>query len=240
MIDTIQDSLDRAASDQKLSDIDIEYYYEGIQSQLTDLLSVSSKKNYLKKFENKIDNCEDIYEDEIDNIKDMMYTRVIDIIADKFQITVDKDDTALSAIAKNLYKFFVLEYTNNLTYFFEMYIVENKKDIAKELETIIPNAKRIEGLDSKTSIILNNISETIKIISGSSISFTEYVEYINEHPESSACVNEMIEYDKYILSDTDNFIQSMFDMLLNEEEGFGKIYTDLQLNIFNRYKSEDF
>lgn len=240
MIDTIQDSLDRAASDQKLSDIDIEYYYEGIQSQLTDLLSVSSKKNYLKKFENKIDNCEDIYEDEIDNIKDMMYTRVIDIIADKFQIAVDKDDTALSAIAKNLYKFFVLEYTNNLTYFFEMYIVENKKDIAKELETIIPNAKRIEGLDSKTSIILNNISETIKIISGSSISFTEYVEYINEHPESSACVNEMIEYDKYILSDTDNFIQSMFDMLLNEEEGFGKIYTDLQLNIFNRYKSEDF
>ena len=51
----LQDSLDRAVSDQKLSDIDIDFYYEGIISQLDNLLNLSSKKNFLKKFENKVE-----------------------------------------------------------------------------------------------------------------------------------------------------------------------------------------
>ena len=59
------------------------------------------------------------------------------------------------------------------------------------------------------------------------------------HPEASASANEMVEYDKEILSETDNIVDSIFDALIHEEEGFGKIYTDLQLNIFNRFKSKD-
>ena len=43
----LQESLDKAVSDQKLSDIDIDFYYEGIQSQLDNLLSISSKTNKL-------------------------------------------------------------------------------------------------------------------------------------------------------------------------------------------------
>ena len=235
----LQDSLDRAVSDQKLSDIDIDFYYEGIISQLDNLLNLSSKKNFLKKFENKVEDMVGLYPDEIDTLLNSMYNSVIDVISERLNFEVSKEDEPLSALAKNLYKFFVLNYTDNITYFLEMYIIENKQDIAKKLEGIGSAPKRIEGLDSKLSLILNNISDTIEIINGSSVDFSEFIEYVNMHPEASASANEVMEYDKDILSETDNIVDSIFDALIHEEEGFGKIYTELQLNIFNRFKSKD-
>lgn len=235
----LQDAISRAISDQKLSDIDIDYYYEGIQSQLDNLLSMSSKKNYLKKFENKVDESIELYDDEMKSTKELMYNTVIDMISSALGFEVDKDEVSLNNLAKTLYKFFVLEYTDNLTYFLEMYIVENKKEITKELESRIQNPKRIEGLDSKIAIILNNISDTIDIISGDNITFSDYVEYILRHPEASAAANDMLDYDRDVLSETDNTIDSILSSLINEEEGFGKIYTDLQLNIFKRFGSDD-
>ena len=201
---------------------------------------MSSKKNYLKKFESKIEETESLYDDEIKEAKDIMYNNVIDLIADSLGFEIDKTEYPLHTVAKTLYKFFVLEYNTNLTYFLEMYIIENKKDIAKSLEDSIMNPKRIEGLDSKTAIILNNIADTIDIIAGADISFDEYVRYITMHPEVSASASAMLEYDNEILSNTDEFVDSVLQDLKNEEEGFGKIYTDLQLNIFDRYKTSDF
>ena len=88
-------------------------------------------------------------------------------------------------------------------------------------------------------MILNNISDTIEIISNMNITFGEFVEYINRHPEASSSANDMIEYERDIMSDTDDLVKGIFDSLIHEEEGFGKIYTDLQLNIFERFKSPD-
>ena len=139
----LQDSLDKAVSDQKLSDIDIDFYYEGIQSQLDNLLSISSKKNYLKKFENKINDHDTFYQDELEETKEMMYNSIIDMISDKLNFEIDKSEISLGKLAKTLYKFFVLNYTTNITYFLEMYILENKKDICRELEKLVSSPKRI-------------------------------------------------------------------------------------------------
>lgn len=235
----LQESLDKAVSDQKLNDLDIDFYYEGIESQLDNLLSISSKKNYLKKFENKIDDPESFYPDEIEQTKEIMYNDIINMISEKLGFEIDKDEVSLSKLAKTLYKFFVLNYTENITYFLEMFILENKKDICRELENRSATSKRIEGVDSKIALILNNISDTIEIIDGMNISFGEFIEYINKHPEATSSANDMIEYEKDIMSDTDDLMKTIFTELMNEEEGFGKIYTDLQLNIFERFKSPD-
>ena len=120
-----------------------------------------------------------------------------------------------------------------------MFILENKKDICRELEKVVSGSKRIEGLDQKTAMILNNISDTIEIIDGMNISFGEFIEYINKHPEASSSANDMIEYEQDLMSETDDIVNEIFRELKDEEEGFGKIYTDLQLNIFERFKSPD-
>lgn len=235
----LQESLDRAVSDQKLSDLDIDFYYEGIESQLENLLSISSKKNYLKKFENKINDPETYYPDEIEETKEVMYTNVISMISEKLGFEIDKDEVSLDKLAKTLYKFFVLNYTENITYFLEMYIIENKKDICRELENREATSKRIEGVDSKIALILNNISDTIEIIHSMDITFDEFIDYINKHPEAGSSVNNMVEYERDLMSETDEIIDNIFKELMSEEEGFGKIYTDLQLNIFDRFKSSD-
>lgn len=71
------------------------------------------------------------------------------------------------------------------------------------------------------------------------ISFDEYIEYINKHPEATSASNDMVEYSRDLMAETDDIVNNIFTDLLNEEEGFGKIYTDLQLNIFDRFKSSD-
>lgn len=235
----LQDTLDKAVSDQKLEDFDIEFYYEGIESQLDSLLSMSSKKNYLKKFENKINDPETFYPDEIEETKEVMYNDIINMISNKLDFEIDKDEVSLGKLAKTLYKFFVLNYTDNITYFLEMFILENKKDICRELENRNTSSKRIAGVDSKIALILNNISDTIEIIQSMDVSFGDYVEYINKHPDASSSANDMIEYERDLITESDEIMNHIFRELMDEEEGFGKIYTDLQLNIFERFKSPD-
>lgn len=235
----LQDTLDKAVSDQKLEDFDIEFYYEGIESQLDSLLSMSSKKNYLKKFENKINDPETFYPDEIEETKEVMYNDIINMISNKLDFEIDKDEVSLGKLAKTLYKFFVLNYTDNITYFLEMFILENKKDICRELENRNTSSKRIAGVDSKIALILNNISDTIEIIQSMDVSFGDYVEYINKHPDAPSSANDMIEYERDLITESDEIMNHIFRELMDEEEGFGKIYTDLQLNIFERFKSPD-
>ena len=239
MENIFQDSLDRAISDQKLEEIDIEYYYDAIDSQIDSLLSLPSKKNYLKKFEQKI-NDEELALDHAEKryFLDEMYNTIITKISEKLGFSVDTDEVKINQLAKNLYKFFVLDYTTNLTYFLEMYIIENKNNLIKNLNN--PIEKRIEALPNKISIIMNNISDIIELVASDNINFTEYVSYINKHEDSTSSADIMLEYDRDCLSDTDNTIQLILNELVDENDGFSKIYTDLQLRLFKKFASNDF
>lgn len=239
MEELIQESLERAISDQKLEEIDIDYYYEGIDSQIETLLSIPSKKNYIKKFEKKVNDEElGLLEEEKEYLLDDMYSRVIDMISEKLGFTVNLDDVKLSSLAKTLYNFFVLEYTENLTNFLEMYIIENKETLIKNL--VNPIEKRIEGLPNKISIILNNLSDIIELIFNDDLEFSDYIKYINMHPNSKSSADIIMEYDKNCLNDTDKTIENIIQGLIDEDDGYSKIYTDLQLRIFNRFVSKSF
>jgi hypothetical protein len=235
----IQESMDMALSDQNLDDLDIDYTIECINDQLSDILNMSSKKNYLKRFESKIDKL-DNEDPNVVNMREEVYSNIIDSIAERFKFEVDKDTYSLGNVAKVFYKFFVLEYTDNLVHFLESYIMENQQSILRYLDSntdIVLNTKRIEGVDTKISNILNNISDVIDIINGSNIAFDEYLEYIYKHPESSSSVEEMKDYNETILADTDNIIPAMFESLIDENEGFGKVYSELQMNIFKKFST---
>ena len=239
MREDLNDIYEDAENALTTDELDIDYIIESIQNQVSseELMSSSVKKNYLKAFENNIE-LSDLTDEERSDVRETMYSKIIDIISDRFNIYIQKSDVTNKSLAKNLYKFFILNYTDNVEQFLEMYIIENKKDISDELERKDINSKRIEGIQSKKiSIIINNISFVIEIINSSNISFREFLEYILKHPEVKSSSEEMLEYlDEYI-DDADYAMEIIMEQLVNEEEGFGNIYTELQRRLFSRFSS---
>lgn len=237
-MDTISEALSAAENIISAEDLDLDYITECIHEQVDELMESSSKKNYFKTFENKIDNC-DLNDSEKINVREAMYSDIIDIISEKFNITVNKESVSNRELAKNLYKFFIINYNDNVEQFLEMYILENKKDIIDELERREINAKRVEGISSKKiATILNNISFVIDIIANSGIDFLDFLQYIDKHPESSSSTGELIDFmmDESI-ENADEVITFIMDQLVNEEEGFGNIYTELQRRLFDRFST---
>lgn len=235
MIEDISDVYENAESIISSEDLDLDYIIECINEQISELMESSSKKNYLKTFENKIDKS-DLSEDERINVRESMYNDIIDIIAQKFDINIDKSVVSNRELAKNLYKFFVINYNENVEQFLEIFIIENKKDIIEELERREINSKRVEGISSKKiAIILNNISFVIDYIASSNISFLDFLQYIDRHPESRASTNELIDYVDNVIEYDDDIMKFIMDQLVNEEDGFGNIYTELQRRLFERF-----
>ena len=237
MKEDITDIYENAESSISIDDLDLDFIIESIKEQVSDLMESSSRKNYLKSFENKIDNSE-LNEEERNVMRENMYSEIIDIISGKFNIQINKSTVSNRELAKNIYKFFIINYIENIEQFLEIYIIENKKDIVMELERREINSKRIEGISSKKiAIILNNISFVIDIIANSDISFREFLTYIDRHPESKSSTEELLDYLDDDIESTDEIIKFIMTQLVNEEEGFGNIYTELQRKLFERFNT---
>ena len=239
------DAIEMSRADHEIDNLDIDYITESIESQLETLLTDSSKKNYLKKFIDKSDKLMKNHpdkSDEINNLKETIYTHIINAICAKFDISVD--DYSLHYLSntykfiKTIYKFFVIEYIENITNFIEMYIVENRSSIVDELSVINENLrnKKISEVDQQTSVILNNVDSVIEIISNHNLGMDDFLEYLNKHPDSTASCLNMIEYcNSGLIIDADNIFKYIIKSLVNEDEGFSNIYTLLQLNLYNRF-----
>ena len=237
MMENFSEIVDNASSLLSVDELDLDLITENIKEQVEELMESSSKRNYLKVFEKNIDNSELSDEEKI-SIKESMYNEIVDIIAERFNIQIDKETASIKALAKNLYKFFVLNYCENVEQFLESYIIENKKDIVAELERKDINSKRIEGISSKKmAMILNNISFVIEIIASSNITFREFLQYINRHPDSNSTPAELLDYMDETIEYADDIIDFIMKQLVNEEEGFGNIYTELQKKLFERFNT---
>ena len=237
MREDITDILENAESSISIDDLDLDFIVESVKEQVSELMESSSKNNYLKSFESNIDNSE-LNDEERKVMRENMYSEIINIISERFNIQINKSDVSNREIAKNLYKFFVINYIENVEQFLEIYIIENKKDIVAELERKEINSKRIEGISSKKiAIILNNISFVIDIIANSEISFKEFLTYIDRHPESKSATSELLDYLDETIEYTDDIMEFVMNQLINEEEGFGNIYTELQRRLFERFNT---
>lgn len=240
MLENIVDGLETEDEESMMSEeeLDTEFIIESIQDQCNNLMNNTSKNNYLKDFENDIKRV-DVMNTDRESIKQDLYLRIINIIEDKFGIEIETEEMNLKEMTKNMYKFFILHYTDNIVNFLEMYILENRKTITSELERRNINPRRIEGIPSKKiAIILNNISFTIEIIKSTEVSFREFLKYLNSHPDNAPYVEEIIEYeDRGIISNADNIINDIMEQLVNEEEGFGNIYIELQRKLFERFNN---
>ena len=72
MDEYIYDSIDEVISDQRMDEIDYEYFIDGIEYQLNNPMEHQSLKNFLKKFENSVDSSE-LKDEDKSTLKEKMY-----------------------------------------------------------------------------------------------------------------------------------------------------------------------
>lgn len=234
-------AIEEALSDERLDSIDIEYLVEQIDDQLNNLMSSDNKKNFLKAFDKQLEDVSAVGTDtDIDAVRESMYNTIIQRIAEKFEMDVDTDNVNIKKVAKQFYKFFVLEYINNISYFIKSYIVENRDDIIYSLKHMDHiNTKKIPEVNNDIAIIMNNMAEVIEIINSSDIEFEEFLDYLEKHPDSSSSVEEIRDYLNDFIDETDSVVKIMLDPLVNEEEDFGEIYLNIQMDLYNDFNETD-
>ena len=186
-LDNMDSAIEEALAEDRLNSIDIDYLIEQINDQLNNLLSSSNKKNFLKSFEKQLSTVSLMEtESDIKSIKESMYNLIIENIAEKFDMKIDVDNADIKKVAKQFYKFFVLNYIDNLSYFIKSYIVENLDDIVFDLKhNDHITTKKINEIDNiNITMVMNNIGDVIDIIYNKNLDFSDFLYYLGMHPES--------------------------------------------------------
>lgn len=241
-LDNMDSAVEQALAEDRLNSIDIDYLIDQINDQLDNLLSSSNKKNFLKSFEKQL-NTVSLMETESDikSIRESVYNLIIENITEKFDMKIDIDNADIKKVAKQFYKFFVLNYIDNLSYFIKSYIVENLDDIIFDLKHLDHiNTKKINGINNlNINMIMNNIGDVVDIIYNKNLDFSDFLYYLGLHPESSSCVEEMKDYLNYVIEDADSVTQKLIEPLINEEEGFGEIFVNIQMDLYYDFDDEN-
>ena len=236
--EALDSAVAQAMAEENLGNIDIDYIIGEIQDQLNNLTSSENSKNFFKYFEKQLDNLK-LTEDEM-NVKDIadnMYIRILDAIAERFDIEIDTETEELKPMAKTFYKFFVVNYQRVLTEFVISYIVENRDDIVANLrysDRLV--TKQVEDCSTDISLILNNTSKVIQLISEAKLDFYDFLEYVGKHPDSPASLEKMHRfYNDYVTETSTNIVDKLMEPITNEEEDFGDILIAIQTEIYENF-----
>lgn len=238
MDEYIYDSIDEVISDQRMDEIDYEYFIDGIEYQLNNPMEHQSLKNFLKKFENSVDSSE-LKDEEKSTLKEKMYINIVNKIQEKFNFTMTTDSIS-KKMAKYFYKFFVLDYLDNITNFISQYLITYADSLKTDLlEEYSKNEINFDQNDPQGEnslfLLIINIKNVIKIISSYNLSFDEILNIMNSHPDASASVKEMINYNEEFMGDTENIVDFIFSSLINENGGFSNILTSVQWYIYSNF-----
>lgn len=238
MDEYIYDSIDEVISDQRMDEIDYEYFIDGIEYQLNNPMEHQSLKNFLKKFENSVDSSE-LKDEEKSTLKEKMYINIVNKIQEKFNFTMTTDSISRK-MAKYFYKFFVLDYLDNITNFISQYLITYADSLKTDLlEEYSKNEINFDQNDPQGEnslfLLIINIKNVIKIISSYNLSFDEILNIMNSHPDASASVKEMINYNEEFMGDTENIVDFIFSSLINENGGFSNILTSVQWYIYSNF-----
>ena len=238
MDEYIYDSIDEVISDQRMDEIDYEYFIDGIEYQLNNPMEHQSLKNFLKKFENSVDSSE-LKDEEKSTLKEKMYINIVNKIQEKFNFTITTDSIS-KKMAKYFYKFFVLDYIDNITNFISQYLITYADSLKADLlEEYSKNEINFDQNDPQGEnslfLLIINIKNVIKIISSYNLSFDEILNIMNSHPDASASVKEMINYNEEFMGDTENIVDFIFSSLINENGGFSNILTSVQWYIYSNF-----
>lgn len=231
-----------------ISKLDPEFTVESIKKQIDAGISRTAKTNYLGQFRENFKSIAKEYEgpESIKFIRNDTYEKVVELIADKYDLEVDLESTTLPFWAAfAIYEFFVLDIHSVYSYFFESYILENSKSLADRLPTINNNIsvnsikQVVSAADDNIIKIMSSMHNAIDIIANMDLEFTEFLEYIKRHDEAGSLLERFDSVlDKFIGLPEDMYTQFM-QPIINEDEGCSVVINMISNSLYKRFIDDE-
>lgn len=191
---------------------------------------ISKYKYYKKEYDENEDFVNGLKERKIDTVK-----FIIDVICEKFSIDIDVDDYK-TKIAKTLYKFFVLDYKENLITFFINYINTNKKAIVAEIKSL-KKGRDISNIVSKNkfannndALIINNINYILLDLITSMTEDDSNLDLVIDDDDDVTSLNlrDLLNNETVKFNGTFNMFVGPF---IDREDGYSEIVSEIVLRL---------
>lgn len=240
--------------EEMLFDMSTDDFIENeIDNQMTEDIFIDSanKRNYVELYIEKYKYLKSLYkenkEEELETLeenKNAFIDNIINKIATEFSVEVD-DEAFGKKMAKTLYNFFVINYTDNLKDFFINFLQKNKKSIVNYLKNhksknrdITSIASKIKYFNSNDALIINNVSNILKTIIPSMCDKT-FINYIIDYDDCTVNKNmkKFIENEDIIISD--ETYNSFLKPFIDEYDDYSTIITDITLELANSIKQNN-
>lgn len=243
-MDNMEVALDRAKKYTILEYIDPDYILEMISDQVDEYSDGVDKINYLNVLKDRIKSCPQTDSEaleELKNIKNDIYKKTIDLISDKFDFEIDTSELDIKVVSKVLYSFFILHYVDNVSFYVETYIINNKDSLYNEIMRRVENVSErpIPGIPKKMSLILENMSMVIDIVASEDVDLFDLIRDVYNHEDSKASVSKMLDFEDYIESNyvdgRDSTVYKLLEPIINEDEGFSSIIINIQRNLCAKF-----
>lgn len=222
-----------------LEHFDSNYIFDIINDKLenSDWGNILIDPNVVVSFEENFKSMTEKYPGDAQNIRDIrtqVYTDIITILCDKFnlQFNIADDTIDLYTAAFYLYDFLVCNRNNIMITFFTSFIVNNKEslsrflnleDYRKSKDSASAYGKRIYE-DQKYGIISANMIKVINHIATLDISLLNIFQSVYTSPEVIAFMDNMV-------ADKGNFFKDHYCSILEQPEILPIVITNIRLSL---------
>lgn len=186
------------------------------------------------------------YIGQLKEIRNNVLEQIISKIETIFMFEVEwEDEYKIKQIAKTLYNFFILDYTDNVVTFLTNYILKYKKVIHTELKSMKKKSRDISYTATKATMnqidaaITNNINTVIfKIIPAIEEAADEYdfIQFITSEDSNmtNTMMDTLISECRLVSTDVRLFTNFM-EPLFNKEIGYPNIINKVILNLVKHF-----
>lgn len=197
--------------------IDNDFFSQAIQEQIQEGLDCNTV-DYLENLEVKYQEVKEKYDeaDYIDLIMFMeqLYRDIIGWISDRYSVDVEFDSENLETVAKELYKFFVLNLKSITTYFLISYVQENHESIILDIPEEKLNRQILDrvktSVDEVKYLTVTNIQEVVNHIAYMDFDVTTFLRY-------AAMVQDTDFNLGFVYNDETEEMESNFDWTISDD-----------------------
>ena len=239
--------------EEMLFDMSTDEFIENeIETQMNEEIFIDSekKRNYVELYIEKFKYLKTIYVDDPDTLEELEENKnsfienIINSISSKFNFEVDEEAMS-KKMAKTLYNFFIIDYTDNLKEFFLNFLQKNKKSIILELKAnkskvrdISTIASKIKYFNINDALIINNINSVLLNIIPSIVD-ESFLTYILDYDDSITNKNIKKLINKEDITISKETFDAYLEPFVDEWDGYTSIITDIILELSKQIKQND-
>lgn len=251
--DIYYDDVDQEETEEMIFEMSSDEFLENeIEEQMSTEIFNETKRNYVEIYIEKYKYLKGLYEDDDETLLELKENKtnfinsIRDRISEIFSINIDTDNEKQTKITKNIYNFFVMNYSENIKSFFINYIEKNKKIIINELKRQKSKSRDVSSIAAKTkfvnsneAMIINNISSILFDIIPSSGLGSDFIDYIIDYDDDITNLNIQKFIEDGVISIDEDTFRSFIDPFVNRNEGYSEIISEIIIEFSQMIKQND-